>query len=716
MLLIPVLLALLSPEIRVTQPVLGPATSAHGGVVGTSADRSLVLWMDSRGTDDLYGARVDSSGNVLDPAGIPIFHGPASAAVAPTGSGDFLVALALGASGETDVLRVTRDGAVTARKKIDDTGPLQTYGVQIATNGTNFLVLVSGQRVLLVDADGNVLAGPSVIGNGYGRTAVTSDGRDYMIAAIVGPSVEALPLSASGQLGTAQFPLAGVNPSAVALASNGTNYFLAAAGFDALYTAMLGKDGKATAGPQPAVNGRDSALRAIWDGREYAMVWATPASIQTNDATLSASLVDSAGRAINPTPLGRQMNGDAGLDLTLLGGNLFVVHGQQFGLFGTLLQNSNIASATFVADFPIARTATVQNSPILAAIPNGAVVVWREAKVRAETLDGEGQPTGRVVDIVDEFDGVGGTIDSLQIAFDGHDVVVCWRARGTVYAQRFTTSLDSVDTAPIRIAGSDSDPALNVAALAAGGGVSLLAWRSYEETGNHGAILTSSGSVTPVALPNVLVGGAAWNGSELLVSYAVATGPWPSQGLFPDPPCDIRVLRVAANGAVLDAAPHTIAHLTTYVESIAVASNGGGFLVAWKPDLYQRFGIPSVIGGTFVAPDGTPLSSTPRALSSDGVSEGPFVTPYFDGYAVAWTTRPAYDQQGMQWRTTNGQTTESLPLMREAYYTTGASAVAIGPRLVFAYPRIDDSAEAGGVLRVFVRTVSTVPRRRAINH
>jgi hypothetical protein len=72
MLLIPFLLALLSPEIHVTQPVLGAATSAHGGVVGTSADRSLILWMDWRGTGDLYGARVDSSGNVLDPAGIPI--------------------------------------------------------------------------------------------------------------------------------------------------------------------------------------------------------------------------------------------------------------------------------------------------------------------------------------------------------------------------------------------------------------------------------------------------------------------------------------------------------------------------------------------------------------------------------------------------------------------------------------------------------------------
>jgi hypothetical protein len=632
------------------------------------------------------------------------------------GSGDFLVALALGGSGETDVLRVTRDGAVTARKKIDDTGPLGTYGVQIATNGTNYLVVVSGQRALLVDADGNVLAGPWVIGNFYGRTAVASDGRDYMIAAIVGPSVEALPVSASGQLGTAQFPLAGVNPAAVALASNGTNYFLAAAGIDAIYTVMLGKDGKAIAGPQPAVNGRESGLRAIWDGREYAMVWATPSSIQTNDATLSASLVDSAGRAINPTPLGRLMNGDASFDLALLGGNLFVIHGEQFGLFGTLLHDSNIASATFVADFPIARTATVQNSPILAAIPGGAVVVWREAKRRAETLDSEGRPTGKVVDLNDGLDGFGGTIGSLQIAFDGRDVVVCWGARGTVYAQRFTTSLDPVDTAPIRIAGSDSEPALNVAALAAGGGVSLLAWTSYEETGDHGAIVTSSGSVIPVALPNVRVAGAAWNGSEFLVAYPVATGPWPSQGLFPDPPCDIQVLRVAANGAVLDAAPHTVAHLTTYVDSIAVASNGGGFLVAWKPDLYQRFGIPSVIGGTYVAADGTPLSSTPRPFSSNGVSEGPFVTPYVEGYVVAWTTRPAYDQETLQWRTTNSETTDSLPLMREAYYTTGASAVAIGPRLVLAYPRIDDSAEAGGVLRVFVRTVSTVPRRRATNH
>jgi len=710
MFLIPILFALLSPDVPVTQPVLGAATNVHGGAVATAGDRSLAVWMDFRGSGDVYAARIDASGNVLDPAGIVLYHGQAQAAVAPMPSGDFLVALAQGGRGETDVVRVTRDGAVTPPKKIDDTGSLATNGVQMATNGTNFLVLSSGQRVLMIDGDGNVLAGPYVIGQFYGHTALASDGRDYLIVNIVGPSVEALPVSAGGQLGTPQFPLAGVNPSALALASDGTRYFVAAAGINAMQTAILGGDGKVLNGTQATISARASDVRAAWDGKEYALVWAVHTSTQNNDATLYAAFADSLGRAFQQTTLGKRVNGDSSFDVTPLAGHLLLIHGEAFGLFGTLPFDGN------VPDFAIARTATPQNAPILAAVPGGAVVVWREGNFRAERLDAEGRPAGKVVDVVD------GAADSVHVAFDGANVVVSWRAepQGTLYAQRYTPSLDPLDAVPIRIATNVS----TVRSLAAGGGVSLFVWtladdspwNSETDSASHGAVLTSSGVVVPVAVPEVFVAGAGWNGSEFLVSYAVATGPWPSQGFFPDPPCDVEVLRVAPNGALLDAGvPHAIAHLTTYVEAFAVASNGGSFLVAWKPDLFQRFGTPSIIAGVTVNADGT-AASAPRPLSSEGVSEGPFLTPYLGTYAVAWTTAPSYDTRTLQWRTTSSDTTESLPPAMVSYDAHGAAAVAIGPRLVFAYPRIDASPNAAGVLRVFVRSAATTARRRASAH
>ena len=92
-----------------------PAVASAGGGF-------LVVWEDGRnfGTtqDDIYGARVDGSGTVLDPAGIPI-------SVAQ----DFQAAPSVASTGN-DYLVVWQDGRNSATTGVD------LYGARVGTDGS----------------------------------------------------------------------------------------------------------------------------------------------------------------------------------------------------------------------------------------------------------------------------------------------------------------------------------------------------------------------------------------------------------------------------------------------------------------------------------------------------------------------------------------------------------------------------------------------------
>ena len=113
----------------------------------------LVVWDDSRGTSlEVYGARVDASGTVIDPSGIDITNGAASTqefpAVAWNGS-HYLVAwqdLRADASGDVEAARLSATGTV-----LDPTGiPIAATPAHgetdpsVATDGTQFLVSWTG--------------------------------------------------------------------------------------------------------------------------------------------------------------------------------------------------------------------------------------------------------------------------------------------------------------------------------------------------------------------------------------------------------------------------------------------------------------------------------------------------------------------------------------------------------------------------------------------
>ncbi|RKI75240.1 HYR domain-containing protein [Corallococcus sp. AB049A] len=131
---------------------IGTGPGAQGSpAVSFDGSRFLVAWSDSRNdpmSDDLYGARVDAAGTVLDPAGIPISTaagGQSHPSIASM-AGTFLVTWDDARDGVT--------GTFGARVRGSDGVVLDPQGLAIATGGTtaqeSSAVASDGSRFLVV--------------------------------------------------------------------------------------------------------------------------------------------------------------------------------------------------------------------------------------------------------------------------------------------------------------------------------------------------------------------------------------------------------------------------------------------------------------------------------------------------------------------------------------------------------------------------------------
>jgi hypothetical protein len=655
--------SLFAQEFAVTPPVPVPGVENQFPAAATSGDLTLVAWSDTRNLGDIYAARLDAAGHVLDPNGIFLAHSTARAAVVATGSGDFVVALRGQTScGQIDVLKVSRDGAVSARKTIADISPRCAENVRMATNGTSILLLVNDTRFFLLDNDGNVLTTSATLTDRDDPAAVASDGHGYAIAIATPTAVTTIAVSPNGDAGPTAIAFSMVDVNSIAIASNGSGYVLAAASKTQL--TIAGNDfSKST-----PLSGPPSAVQLVWTGSSYVVAWMQPLPPPLFQPSLFTSPVSAAGDLPGIAAVGTSN------PFFALTPAMTVRVDDAFHLVARPLGGGN--------DVVVVMTPSPQASPLIVRTPNGGgVVVWHELSpdtTDAETLDALGRPTGNVVTNVDP---------ATLLAFDGANVVFGWVANQTLFARRYTPSLVPVDPAPIAIGhGLDGASAPQVAA---GGGTALFVWRG------GAALLPRSGDPIPVALP-LNVPAAAWNGSEYLIADAQPGDAPPAAALLSP---DITVFRVTPNGAVLDS--RVIAHSTTDVDTVRVASNGNNFLVVWVPNPFLS---PSTFG-MIVGPNGFAAATDPVALAPSNTLEPPAITALGSTYVVAWRTKDGV----LQWRYFGG-TVQSLAAAPTAGYAPGLAAATIGgSRLMFAYTRIDDSA--GGVPRVFVRSV-IAPRVR----
>ena len=660
-LLAPVLTA---QEWPVTPAVPVPGVFSEYPAAATSGDLTLVVWSDVRALGDVYAARLDAAGHVLDPAGILIAHGRGLPAVTATPSGNFLVVLAgRTPCGEVDTVKVSRNGVASALKTLSDSTPRCVNNLQMATNGDSILLLMDGGRYRMLDDDGNATLPEITLNDRTTLGAVASNGRGYLIY-VGGVSTLVARRAVSGPVQVAPLPADVASP--FALASNGTSYMLVTLGTLQLNFQPVTSDGKLTGSPREArLTGVPSAIRLTFDGSSYVAAW-------TQDAppTLYAGRATEAGELHDVAAIGPALPAFALTPSVLVR----IDSSQQ------LLARPHGGNDTNVVTTP-----SLQMPPLMASTRDGAALLWTEISppaLRAAMLDAAGRPNGKVAVIRAGF------VDGYFLDFDGTRLVVAWLEGRDLFARRYTTSLDPIDAAPIAIAKN-----AGYSSLAAGGGTALLLW----ELG--GAILTPSGAVVPVELPNpsrTYFSTAAWNGRLYLVARAYAAS---VVGFSVE--LHIQVFRVGSQGGVFDTVPLTLARLKSPLWHLTVARNGPGYLVAWLP---REAGVT----GKFVTADGTTDASDPQPLSPPGATGRFFLAPYGDTTIVSWGSQPAAGDVLVQWRFAGGDI-QTLPLMRSSSLPVPALAT-IGPRIVISYQRIDD--DAGGVPRIFARSVYA-PRVRA---
>jgi hypothetical protein len=190
------------------------ASEQMASAVAYDGTNHLVVWNERAwGRNRLVAARVGRDGRLFDPSGIEIAaEAPAAVAVAFDGE-HFLVAWrpvspSDGLAGVSAVL-VSRSGGIV-RGPVDVSGPAPSGGLDVATNGSGFLVVWSDAtlpdrryvvRGARLDSNGTLLDPAALdIAPSGSSPSVASDGRDYLVTWSDYPTVRAGRVGSDGSV------------------------------------------------------------------------------------------------------------------------------------------------------------------------------------------------------------------------------------------------------------------------------------------------------------------------------------------------------------------------------------------------------------------------------------------------------------------------------------------------------------------------------------
>ena len=704
-------------EFPVTPP--GPLLPVRADLprVASNGKGFAAVWRDYRANGDVYAARFDVHGTNLDPAGIHIAEGQGWPAIASAG-GDYLIADADPCS-SVSVLRFSADGSVGTPHVIATTNGLCT-SVELASNGDTYLAVWMLGNGALLDRDGNIIAGPFTIGKFIRTIGVASDGHDYMVIGAnnaIGFPVEVVPISAAGAVGNPRV-LFSAHPPDVAIASNGSRYLAVAIQDNTVHAQLLHPDGTAdgAAIDQTVVPGQLYLPRTVWTGSSYAVDF-----IQStlNGSSFHITTIDPLSRSAKEVSrIEGPVSGWAWHDVVGSNGVLLIAWSLDgFAVNSAFVPVTGLSVASDLKPTPLSVAPASQWMPKLVSNGSSSIVMWRESNLslRGIVVDGEGQLVGEPV-IVAQLPGDA----AYQSTFVGSTFLVTWKSGANLYGRRFTSALQPLDSDPVLLA-EKVDAEWQPYAIAAGDNDALLAWASPDVYATLVHVNSQAMMATPIAVPPLPLNdhavSAAWNGTEFLLVWGHARGPEPTQGLFPEPPDDIDILRVARDGHLIDPSPRTIASAASSVGTTTAASNGNDFYAAW--DMYASGGAytpgSAVVQGKAIAADGTSPSFTTSLSGSS-----PSVMRYKSGYLLSWLPVTSSFYASIPQFTivdANGVTSAvaQLPEMERPYLNGEGPLFAIGPAgILVAYERFANEPQFAGVSRVFARSVSpAVPRRRA---
>ena len=642
----------------------------------------FVVWSDYRSAPysstyyDIYGTRVSQDGKILDPGGIAICTAASNQAypkVAFNGT-EYLVAWEDrrdGVSGNYwDIYgaRVSTTGNV-----LDPDGiALCTEGgdqrdVSIATDGLNFLVAWDDGRNnnfsvdlygTRVDGGGNVLD-PSGIAicskdQQQQRSSIAFDGNNYMVVwedsrtAANWSDIYAARVSTGGiVLDTAGIEIhTGLRsdwfPS---IAFDGTNYLIVWCHSDStLYGSRITTDGNVLNtvliddSPTPRFS------KVSYDGTNYLVVWEDIASAESH---IYGKRVSSDGILIDSNPIVLS-NSDEGRRPSIAVSNgtdhLVVwmdfrsqlttyseIYGSRINLDGNVLDPSGIL---------ISRYINPQNTPAVAFDGTNYLIVWQD--YRNVTTTGYDIYGARVAPNGSILDPSGFAICTAikhqwqpSVAFDGTNYLVTWDDQRNfshkIYGARVSAAGNVLDTAGIEIS-IGAGQKYNTA-LAFDGTNYFVVWEdgrnSTYDLEIYGARVSTAGNVLDPDGINLFVSvydqvkpAVAFDGINYLVVW---------QDDYHE---NIDGVRVNTSGTVLDASAIHISTEVNYRYSPSLSFDGTNYLVIWEDWRNNAADIYSAR----VNPDGTVLNPSGVAICTEaGVQTEPTITFNGVNYFAAWT-------------------------------------------------------------------------------
>ncbi|HET7711048.1 MAG TPA: hypothetical protein VFL80_03880 [Thermoanaerobaculia bacterium] len=714
----------------------------------------LVVWSDFRsrpeGPPDLYGTRLGSDGNPIEPLNRKLADGLTAEAVV-WGNGEYVVAGRDAASGIW-ILRVAADGTLLSAPRVvvgSSAGPVHLawsgigYALQWADREEN------GQyRLLLLDVDTRVdrsialRAKPATVA--YAFSAL---GSGYVFFFEDRIRIEGCPADGCAALrritiaqdgATDQGVLFDNIPSTLSrtwAASSGGEYLVLASQYDfsgarvVEYTFLTERLDTAFSGSVyfaalPAGSEqRGDLLKVGWDGTEYVITFHA-ATTPVGPEHLAAVRVSHEGRVVDLSPFQISVGahsaavttaaGKAGLYWADRSGGGYDIHGRTARTYSDVLR---VAPRVLIS-----RSAAVQNTVRLAANGPAVLAVWREFDAHpmiAASLVG----SGTQIIIAPRADD-----QSTPVAAPlGNGFIVVWREDQPsvfrILARRVGSDGSLLDAAPLVIATetrTSSTLSRDTIDVASDGTTALVVW-SGSENQIRGARVFSAGTVLDSPSLNLSRGTSfavrqsprvIWTGSTFVVLWA--EDPNPPGAPAPPTRTVIRATRVSSSGAV-DAASRIIGTGGFSARRFAVAQNGDRITVAWvaptDPNLISRCLYIQQMDAALNL-----IGSSDNAVFCGNELTAPSeIELVRDGSGYLLIGRQS-DNIVAYSLTSTGAVGEQFVIAGSSVAELQPAAVNSGNAVIVAYSRVSSDADHGGVARVFTRIlgVPSPGRSRAV--
>jgi len=615
-----------------TNIVYVPAASDQAApAIATDDTTAFVVWYDRRNgiSYDIYGARIDEDGNILDPAGILIAHGSSYdpyPAVAFDGT-NYLVVWHYNESGNPYNIYGTR---VSKQGVVLDTEPFvisEATGAQMnpraAFDGTNYLVVWYDSRSgVSYDIYGTRVAQNGTVLNSAGIAISTATDYQYF------PDVS----------------------------FDGTNYMVVwqdqrSGEFD-IYGSRVDQDGIVLdpAGIAISSASEEQSRPSIdFDGSNYLVAWYDYRSTSSYD--IYGSLVTPDGTVLNGEGIPISIAADAQqMPSVSFGGTDFLIvwydrrDGANYDIFGARVNHSGVvqdASGIHISNIDVQ-----QLTPAVISYSGQWLTVWRDNR-NGGYADIYGCRINSSGTVTDEDGILISTSAQSQskpaVAYDGTNYLVVWeeaRSGGyskDIYGMLIDASGKQLNEDAIAISTSTGSQ-LYPAAAFDNDSTFLVVWqddRSGSQSDIYGARVSTSGNVLDP--PGIAISTAtgrqqfpsvASDGTNFLVIWGDERGGSVSTD-------DIYGTLVQPNGNVLSPSGNVIADDANWQDNPSVAFDGTNYMVVW--DDYGSGTFDEDIYGVRVNQSGNPIDASSIAISTaDNGQYRPVVA--FDGtnYLVVW--------------------------------------------------------------------------------